>query len=69
MPYKPAPDAAEDHLAGLNIEERNQAAERREAIVHTIHRAATGVGGDGGEQGTGGDAEARFLALHIAAGL
>ena len=61
--------AAEDDFAGLNIEERDQAAERSEAIVHAIDGAATGVGGDGGEQSAGGNAEARFFAFHIAAGL
>ena len=52
-----------------DVEQRNQAAERREAVVHAVDGAATGVGGDGGEQRGVGDAEADFLAFHVAAGL
>ena len=37
-------------------------------IVHGVHGAARGRGGDDGEQGRGGDAEADFLALRVAAG-
>ena len=43
-------DASEDHLVGLDVEQRNQPAERREAVVHAVDGAATGVGGHGGEQ-------------------
>ena len=34
-----------------------------------VDGAATGVGGDGGEQGGVSNAEADFLAFHVAAGL
>ena len=37
--------------------------------MHVVHGAATGVGGDGGEQSGVDDSEANFLALHVAAGL
>ena len=33
-------DAAEDHFADLNVDQRNQSAERREAVVHRVDRAA-----------------------------
>ena len=45
------------------------AAERREAVVHGVDGAARRVGGDGREQRRIGDAEADFLAFHVAAGL
>ena len=61
-------DAAEDDFAEHDVDERNHAAERREAVVHAVDRAATGVGGDGGEERGLGDAEADFLAFHVAAG-
>ena len=60
-------DAAEDDFAQVQVEERNQAAQGSEAIVHADDGAAAGVGGDGGEQRRGGDAEAHFLAFHVAA--
>ena len=44
----------------------HQAAERREAVVHGVHRAAGGVGGDRRVERRGGDAEARLLPLHVA---
>ena len=43
-------DAAEDHLAGLDIEQRHQPAERRVAVVHAVDRAAAGVGRHGGKE-------------------
>ena len=61
-------DAAEDDLAELDVDERNHAAERGEGIVHGVDRAARRVGGDHREQRRGDDAEADFLAFHIAAG-
>ena len=64
----PGADAAEDHFAEHDVGERNHAAERSEAVVHAVDRAATGVGGDGGEERALGDAVADFLALHVAAG-
>ena len=50
------------------LTERHHAAQRREAVMHGIDRAARGSGGDGREQRRDGDAEAHFLAFHIAAG-
>ena len=61
-------DAAEDDLAELHVEQRHHAAERREAVMHGVDRAARGSRGDGGEQRRVGDAEADFLAFHVAAG-
>ena len=63
---EPGADAAEDHLAELDVDQRHQAAERREAVVHGVDRAARGVGGDGREERRVGDAEADLLALHVA---
>ncbi len=37
--------------------------------MHSVHGAATGVGGDGGKQRGFGDAVAHFFAFHVAAGL
>ena len=62
-------DAAEDDLAQLDVEQRNHAAERREGVVPGVDGAAAGVGGDGGEERGIGDAEADFLAFHVAARL
>ena len=62
-------DAAEDDLAELDVDQRDQAAEGREGVVHGVDRAAAGVGGDGGEERGVGDAEADLLAFHVAAGL
>ena len=61
-------DAAEDDLAGLDVEERHEAAERRERVVHRVDRAARGVGRDRGEERGIEDAEAHLLALHVAVG-
>ncbi len=62
-------DAAEDDFAELDVDQRDHAAERREAVMHPVDRTARGVGGDGGEEGRVGDAEADLLALHVAARL
>ena len=40
----------------------------RERVVHRVDRAARGVGGDRGEERGVEDAEADFLALHVAVG-
>ena len=61
-------DAAEDHLAEHDVGQRNHAAERSKAVVHAVDGAATGVGGDGGEERALGDAVAHLLAFHVAAG-
>ena len=66
---EPRADASENHFVGLDVEQRNQPAERREAVVHAVHRAATGIRGDGGEQRGLRDAEPHFLAFHVAARL
>ena len=49
--------------------QRDQPTNRRVAIVEAVDGATGGVGGDGGEKRGGADAEAQFLALHVAAGL
>ena len=43
------PNTSENHLARLNVEERDQSTERSEAVVHTVHRSATCVRGHGRE--------------------
>ena len=60
-------DAAEDDLAELHVDDRDHAAERREAVVHGVDRAAGGGRGDDREERRVGDAEADLLALHVAA--
>jgi hypothetical protein len=62
-------DAAEDHFTELHQPHRHQAAERRVGVVHRIDRAVGGGGGGGGPEGRVDDAEAGFLAFHVAAGL
>ncbi len=62
-------DAAENNFAQHDVDERDHAAQRREGIMPAVDGAATGVGGDGGEQRGVGDAEARFFAFHVAARL
>ena len=42
---EPGADAAEDHLAELHEQQRDQAAERRERVVHRVDRAVGGGGG------------------------
>ena len=61
-------DAANDDFAELDVDERHHAAERGKGVVHGVDRAAGCGRGDDGEQRGGNDAEADFLALHIAAG-
>src|SRR5579859_1185120 len=61
-------DAANDDLTELNIDQRNHAAERGEAVMHGVDRTAGSGRGDHGEQRGGNDAEANFLAFHVAAG-
>ena len=48
-PVHARPRPAEDHLADLDIEQRHQAADWREAVVHANHRAATCGGSNRGE--------------------
>ena len=62
-------DAAEDDFAGLDVEERHQTAERREAVVHGVHGAAAGSRGDDRKQNRLHDAEANFFPFHVAARL
>ena len=66
---EPGADAAVDHLAELHQPHRDQPAERRERVVHGVDRAVGGGGGRGRPQRGEADAEARLLALHVAAGL
>ena len=61
-------DAAENDFAELNVEQRHKSAERGERIVHRVDRAAGCVGRDRGEERGIENAEADFLALHIAVG-
>ncbi len=66
---KAGTDAAENDLAQLDVEHGNHPAQRHEAVVPGVDGAAGGVGRDCGEERGVGDAEADFLAFHIAAGL
>ena len=68
-PVHPGADAAEDDLAELDVHQRHQTAQRREAVVHRVHRAAGSVGRDRGEERRGGKTEARLLALEVSAPL
>src|SRR6267378_4933978 len=61
-------DAADDDLAELHVDQRDHAAERGKTVMHGVDGAAGGRGGDDREQRRGHDAEADFLAFHIAAG-
>jgi hypothetical protein len=65
---KPGANAAEDDFAELNVEQRHEATERGERIVHRIDRTAGGIGCDRGEQCRIEDAEPDFLSFHVAAG-
>ena len=58
--------AAKDHLVEHEVDEHHHAAQRSQRVVHGVDGAATGVGGDCGKQRGLADAEADFLALHIA---
>ena len=66
---KPRADAAEDHLAELDVDERHHAAQRQEAVMHRVDRAARGVGRDRGIKRRERRPETHLLALHVAAGL
>ena len=68
IPYKPGANTAEDDFAELNIEQRHEAAERGERIVHRIDRTAGGIRCDRGEERGIENAEPDFLPLHVAAG-
>ena len=58
-------DAAEDDFTEHEIEERDAAGQRRQAVVHRVDRAIRGVGRGGGPQHAVHHAEAHFLALEI----
>ena len=60
-------DAADDDFAELHVDERDHAAKCRERAVHGIDCAAGGSRGDDGEERRQDDAEADFLAFHVAA--
>src|ERR1035438_3780397 len=53
-------------LGGMMVLINHHAAQRGERVVHGVDRAATGGGGDGGEQRGLGYAETYLLALHVA---
>ena len=61
-------DAAEDDLSEHDVRERDETAERREGVVHRVHRPAAGGGRHRREQGRVRDAEPDFFAFHVAAG-
>ena len=63
---EPRANAAEDDFAELDVEHGDHSPQRGERVVHGIDRAAGSVGGDRGEQGGIEDAEADFLAFHVA---
>ena len=65
---EPGAYAAKDDLTGLDVEQRDEAADGRERVMHGVNGAARGVGGDGGEQRGVEDAEANLFALHVAVG-
>ena len=67
MPYMPAPTPPKIDLAEHDVDQRHQAAERRERVVPAVDRAAARVGGHRREERRVGDAEADFLAFHVAA--
>ena len=62
-------NSSEDHLVGLHVEQRNQSANRCEAVVHSDNGAAARIGRNGGEERRHRVAEAHFLAFHVAARL
>ena len=63
-------DAAEDHFAGLDVEHRHEAAERREAVVPAVDRAAARIGCDRRKQSDVAAMPNRVsFALHVAARL
>ena len=59
-------DAANDDLAELDVDQRDHAAKRGEGIMHGVDGAAGGRRCDHREQRRQRDAEADFLAFHIA---
>src|SRR5713101_6068421 len=61
-------DAADDDFAELDVDQRDHAAKCCEAVMHGVDRAAGGRRGDDREQRGGNNAEADFLAFHVAAG-
>ena len=66
-PVEAGADAAEDDFAELHQHQRHHAAERGVGVVHAVDRPAGGGGGHGREEPGVGDAEAHFLAFHVAA--
>src|SRR5437868_10028380 len=66
---EPGPYTAENHFVGLNVEQRNQTAKRREAVVHADNGTATRVGGYGRKERSHRVAEPDFFAFHVPAGL
>ena len=60
-------DTADDDFAELHVDQRDHAAERGEAAMHGVDGAAGGGRRDDREERGEGDAEADFLAFHVAA--
>jgi hypothetical protein len=69
MPVRPEPTPPNTTSPSWMSAIGTSPAQRGERVDHGVHRAAGRGGGHGVEQGRGSDAEARFLAFHIAAGL
>ena len=70
IPIKPDADTARRDLAELHVRHRRRAAERRERVVHAVHRAGRRAGRRRRRrQPQAGGAEADLLALHVAARL
>ncbi len=61
-------DAADDDFPELHVDQRNHAAECCKAVMHGVDRAAGCRRGDDRKQRRRNDAEADFLAFHVAAG-
>ena len=65
---QPRSDAAEDHLIGRQVRERDRAADPGERLDRAVDGAARGDGRDDVEQRRARDPEPLFLALQVAAG-
>ena len=64
-PVEPRAHAPEDDLAELDVQERNEAAERREGVVHRVDRAAGGIRRDRREKGGVDGPEPDLFAFHV----
>src|SRR5580658_8442476 len=66
---KAGADASEDDFAQHDVDHWDHAGDRQQAVMHVVDGAAGRVSGDRGEQRGVCDAEADFLAFHVATGL